>query len=184
VNRILFLAENQSPQHNLLANARSQVAEEEAKEQAHVDISTPSVSVNGCNHHDINVESMPRSACQSNQCPGDIAQPKREPSKSGRQMKKIFPYHIVVDEVFDILQIGSSLPSTSILERDEKDLPSHHIADVLSISKPVLGSWDWESLKKLEDQTFFLDPIVSDSTHVSQCAFQGHDRSNIGSWRN
>jgi class 3 adenylate cyclase len=81
-------------------------------------------------------------------------------------MKKIFPYHIVVDNVFDILQVGSSLPS--ILVRDEKDLLGRHIADVLSITKPVLGSWDWKSLRKLEDQTFFLDPVESGSkgTHV------------------
>ena len=88
----------------------------------------------------------------------------KEPNISGRQMKKIFPYHIVVDETFEIIQVGSSLPA--LLERQESELLGQKIQDVLSITKPVLGTWDWKSLRKLEDQTFFLVPVHDKLHHV------------------
>jgi class 3 adenylate cyclase len=80
-----------------------------------------------------------------------------EPFISGQQMKSIFPYHIVFDQLFVILQIGSALPG--LMNVKESDLVGCHMEDILCITKPVLGTWDWKALKKLEDQTFFLEPV-------------------------
>lgn len=88
----------------------------------------------------------------------------KEPNISSRQMKKIFPYHIVVNESFDIIQVGSSL--APLMEREESDLTGQQIHDVLCITRPILGTWDWPSLKKLENQTFFVDAVGDKVQHI------------------
>lgn len=89
----------------------------------------------------------------------------KEPSISGRQMKKIFPYHIVVDNMFEIIQVGASLPH--LMEQTKEDFfLGKHIKELFVISKPIMGSWDWKTLKKLEDQTFFVDPVEFSLHHV------------------
>lgn len=118
-------------------------------------------------------DSIPVQVAASSACPvavndetnGDAkpATPK-EPCISSRNMKKIFPYHIVINETFDIIQIGNSLPP--LMGQTEEDLLGKKIADVLIISRPVLGAWEWQSLRKLEDQTFFVDPIDQTLVHV------------------
>jgi guanylate cyclase soluble subunit beta len=85
-------------------------------------------------------------------------------SMSGCKMKEVFPYHIVVDQEFHIIQFGKKLPcligKSMILNR--------HIEDYLEIKRPVLGSWDWAVLHKLEDQTFFLESMCNSGTKLAK----------------
>lgn len=73
-------------------------------------------------------------------------------SMSGEKMREVFPYHVVVDDDFRIMQYGKQLPG---IINQEIQLNSH-IETYLEINRPVLGSWDWNVLHKLQDQTFFL----------------------------
>lgn len=82
---------------------------------------------------------------------------------SGDKMKGVFPYHIVVNEEFKILQVGDSLEKLLGLDFSMIGLS---IKDVLSITRPVHGSWDWMTLSKIEDQTFFLEPASNDTLKV------------------
>lgn len=77
---------------------------------------------------------------------------------SSNKVRMLFPYHIVVNDNFRILQVGDSLPP--ILQRHKKELIGRNIEGVLKITKPVLGAWDWPTLQKLADQTFFLMPVA------------------------
>jgi len=84
-------------------------------------------------------------------------------SMSGDKMKEVFPYHVVVDNDFKILQVGNALKR---LIEPKSELVGSHIEDVLTIKRPVLGSWDWSVLHKLEDQTFFLQSTTTKRTKL------------------
>mmetsp|Transcript_29543 Transcript_29543/g.45097 ORF Transcript_29543/g.45097 Transcript_29543/m.45097 type:complete len:753 (-) Transcript_29543:178-2436(-) len=84
-------------------------------------------------------------------------------SMSGDLMKEVFPYHVVVDGDFGILQIGNRLAN---LIGAEINLVGRHIDKIFEIKRPVLGSWDWSTLHKLEDQTFFLQSMTSRQTKL------------------
>ncbi|CAJ1965371.1 unnamed protein product [Cylindrotheca closterium] len=80
-------------------------------------------------------------------------------SFSGQHLKELFPFHILVDQAFSVLQIGSKLPR--LLEKSISQLEGLHISEIVQITRPVLGSsWDWKSLNKLSDQNFFLTPTT------------------------
>mmetsp|Transcript_22481 Transcript_22481/g.55618 ORF Transcript_22481/g.55618 Transcript_22481/m.55618 type:complete len:492 (+) Transcript_22481:3-1478(+) len=73
------------------------------------------------------------------------------------KMKDVFPFHVLVNEQFQISQVGTKLPK--LLGFKAKHLVGHHIKEFLEITRPVMAtSWDWESLNKLSDQNFFLSP--------------------------
>jgi class 3 adenylate cyclase len=74
---------------------------------------------------------------------------------SGAKMQEVFPYHIVVNHNFQILQFGKQLPSLL----SEEIVLGEYIHKYLEIKRPVLGCWDWNGLHKLEDQTFFLETV-------------------------
>lgn len=74
---------------------------------------------------------------------------------SGEKMREVFPYHVVVDDAFCIIQYGKQLPG--IIGQNIR--LNTHIEEYLEIKRPVLGFWDWNVLHKLEDQTFFLESI-------------------------
>ena len=119
---------------------------EESKQSIPVEVATNGISVNETSN--------------GNACPN----PPNEPCISSRNMKKLFPYHVVINKAFEILQVGSSL--SPLMGHPEKDFIGKKIMEVLIISRPVLGAWEWASLKKLEDQTFFVDPIEKGLAHV------------------
>jgi hypothetical protein len=74
-----------------------------------------------------------------------------------QKMREVFPFHVLVDRHFSIVQVGHSLPS--LLSTSTEDFQGRHIQEFLDISRPVLGtSWDWKALNKLADQNFFLVP--------------------------
>ena len=81
---------------------------------------------------------------------------------TGDNMQEVFPYHIVVDASFQILQCGIKLQNLT----GDTFLITRHIQDVLKIDRPVLGSWDWPVLHRLEDQTFFLRSVRNEETKL------------------
>ena len=90
---------------------------------------------------------------------------------SGKQLKDIFPFHVLVDRDFTILQVGTSLPK--LLNIVETDFQGHHIQDYLEISRPVLGSsWNWKALQKLADQHFFLVPKTNSKSLHKKVSMQ------------
>ncbi|KAL3940805.1 MAG: hypothetical protein SGBAC_004721 [Bacillariaceae sp.] len=74
-----------------------------------------------------------------------------------KKMREIFPFHILVNQNFHVLQTGKTLPST--LGRRSQELIGTHIEDVLEITRPNMdGSWNWKALRKVSDQHFFVEP--------------------------
>lgn len=72
--------------------------------------------------------------------------------------KKLFPYHVIVDENFVIRQVGDDLPS--VLKDTEADLVGDNIADVFVMTKPIGMDWDWQWIRKLGDQAFDVKPTA------------------------
>ncbi|MGK3753255.1 MAG: hypothetical protein ACI8RD_005562 [Bacillariaceae sp.] len=78
-------------------------------------------------------------------------------SLSGDLVKEVFPYHIVINEDFRILQVGNSL---SILV-DDDEIIGRCISDILMITGPIpsFGNWNWSILDKMKDKTIFLEGV-------------------------
>jgi guanylate cyclase soluble subunit beta len=74
--------------------------------------------------------------------------------------KKLFPYHIIIDDKFEISQVGQALHQ--ILRREdsteEPTLIGKHIAEVLEVTQPMNVEWNWTWMRKLEDQSFQVEP--------------------------
>lgn len=74
--------------------------------------------------------------------------------------RKLFPYHIIMDDKFKISQVGQALHQ--ILRREdsaeELNLIGKHIADVLEVTQPMNVEWNWTWMRKLEDQSFQVEP--------------------------
>ncbi|CAJ1947125.1 unnamed protein product [Cylindrotheca closterium] len=105
------------------------------------------------------------------------------PGLSLEKMQAVFPFHVIVDKEFKIVQVGEKLP-VLLKATNSHDLVGVHIKDVLKITKPVLGtSWNWSSLNKLSDQNFFLAPAIDDAstgnraTHITA---DGQQRFGMG----
>jgi hypothetical protein len=79
--------------------------------------------------------------------------------------KALFPYSVVIDEDFSILQVGQNI--SKALQISEEEIFQSHINDVLEITKPMNVEWNWEWMRKLEDQSFQLEPILGDGNHNS-----------------
>jgi class 3 adenylate cyclase len=79
--------------------------------------------------------------------------------------KKLFPYHIIMDEAFQIVQVGQDL--AQVLKCSDDELIGMDIADVLEITKPKsVSSWDWNWLRRLEDQSFNVEPVLHNTQHL------------------
>jgi guanylate cyclase soluble subunit beta len=88
--------------------------------------------------------------------------PIEEDNQEGISMLKlrdVFPFHVMVNRDFRILQVGEKLPK--VLETRRENFRGVHIQEIFKITRPVLAtSWDWQSMNKLSDQHFFLAPTV------------------------
>ncbi|CAJ1956415.1 unnamed protein product [Cylindrotheca closterium] len=107
-----------------------------------------------------------------------------QPGLSMDTMQEVFPFHVIVDKEFRIVQVGEKLP-VLLKATNSHDLVGVHIKDVLKITRPVLGtSWNWMSLNKLSDQNFFLAPAIEDSIAVTgvatHIAADGQQRFGMG----
>jgi len=74
---------------------------------------------------------------------------------SNENMKEIFPFHVLVNEAFNILQAGNSLHGMLGL-KSPNFLLGKSLSDLFDIKRPHLASWDWKAIKMLQDQTFYL----------------------------
>lgn len=81
--------------------------------------------------------------------------PLPEPNFMSNQiMKNIFPFHLILNDKFTILQHGKDLPR--LISNNNERLLQKSAKDIFQIKRPSLGSWDWSVLNRLRDQTFYL----------------------------
>jgi len=71
---------------------------------------------------------------------------------SGDITRKLFPYHVMIDDDFMITQVGEQL--SNVLRRPEYDILGCHVEEVLAIEQPRGVEWDWHWLRMLEEQSF------------------------------
>lgn len=76
---------------------------------------------------------------------------------SGEVTDTLFPYHIVVDQYFQIVQVGRDLPG--LLQSSPEAIVGKNLAEVLLLRRPTGIAWDWGSIPALEGQSFELEPI-------------------------
>ena len=79
-------------------------------------------------------------------------------------VKDVFPYHIILDEHFCVLQVGNSL--AKLLGDEHVVLEQRVIYDFLKVTGPIPheGVWDWSFLDRLSGMTIFLQPVDKKST--------------------
>jgi len=82
-------------------------------------------------------------------------------SLSAATTRKLFPYHVVIDQDFSILQVGNKL--ASILGVTEKFLYHFDVDEVFQFERPQHAKWTRSWKRKLEDQEFVLR-CISDSS--------------------
>ena len=112
-----------------------------------------SCTINGTSEFKSDSETSSRNSTPASNRPSPPQEATIEVSMSGNKMQEVFPYHIVVNEEFLILQCGeklSSLIGTPIALKQ-------HIKNYIEIKRPKYSSWDWDQFHKLNDQTFFLE---------------------------
>jgi len=93
------------------------------------------------------------------------SEPAKQPeiSLSGDLVKQVFPYHIVIDEDFSIVQVGKSLH----LLMESTYLVGKYISDLFTITGPIPSfgkKWDWKNLDKMKEKTIFLEGLHSNSS--------------------
>jgi guanylate cyclase soluble subunit beta len=104
-------------------------------------------------------------ACSENSSQSTASvQEQNEVGLSATVTKSLLPYHIIMNENFTILQVGQSL--SRVLESSDEELVGNVISEVFEITKPMEIQWEWNWLRKLEDQTFILEPSLSSSEHL------------------
>ncbi len=77
---------------------------------------------------------------------------------SGDLVKQVFPYHIVIDEEFMIVQVGNSLHQLM----ESEYLIGKCISDIFTITSPIPSfgkKWDWKSLDTMKEKTIFLEGL-------------------------
>ncbi len=82
---------------------------------------------------------------------------------SGDLVKQVFPYHIVIDQEFNIVQVGNSLQRLM----ESEFLVGKCISDTFTITSPIPSfgkKWDWKSLDKMKGKTIFLEGLHATSS--------------------
>jgi hypothetical protein len=80
-------------------------------------------------------------------------------SLSASTTRKLFPYHVVIDQDFSITQVGMKL--ASVLGTNEKVLYNYDIDEVFRFAQPNQAKWTRSWIRKLEDQEFSLRCILN-----------------------
>ena len=80
-------------------------------------------------------------------------------SLSPEVVKEVFPYHIVLDADFRIIQVGMSFGMLI----QEASVIGRLVSDILMVTSPIpiFGNWDWSILSKMKDKTIFLETVLS-----------------------
>jgi hypothetical protein len=90
-------------------------------------------------------------------------------SLSASTTQKLFPYHLVVDQDFAIIQVGINLPKA--LGTNANLLRNNDIDEVFEFEQPQPAKWTRSWMRKLEDQEFTLRCILESAP--SNVLFKG-----------
>lgn len=82
-------------------------------------------------------------------------------SLSSSTTRKLFPYHVVIDQDFSIVQVGRYL--SHVLGSKESILCNFDVDEVFSFSQPKQAKWTRSWMRKLEDQEFTLTSLLDSS---------------------
>jgi hypothetical protein len=74
-------------------------------------------------------------------------------------MKTMFPYHIVVDEDFTVVQVGCSLGDLISVPAEVLESGAKNVSEVLEIVKPPCCQFAWHSIRKLQEQIFYMESL-------------------------
>lgn len=75
-------------------------------------------------------------------------------SLSSATTRKLFPYHVVIDQDFAIVQVGCNL--SKVLKTNDNVLHSYDIDELFAFVQPKPAKWTRSWMRKLEDQEFIL----------------------------
>lgn len=82
-------------------------------------------------------------------------------SLSSLTTRKLFPYHVVIDQDFSIVQVGNNL--AHVLGTKESILCNFDVDEVFTFSQPKQAKWTRSWMRKLEDQEFTLSSQLDSS---------------------
>jgi hypothetical protein len=82
----------------------------------------------------------------------------QEISLPANVVKDVFPYHIILDADFGIIQVGNNLEV--LLE--QTGLTGLCVNDILAVTNPIpmMDGWDWTVLEKMKDKTIFFESVL------------------------
>ena len=86
---------------------------------------------------------------------------------SGDATDTLFPYHIMVNQDFQIVQVGKDLPA--MLQTSQNALLGQNLANVLLLRRPTGMSWNWNSIATLQDSSFELEPVTKQGRPPISC---------------
>ena len=72
-------------------------------------------------------------------------------------VQEVFPYHLVFDENFQIIQVGNCLAKLL----GDCTLVGKTVSDLLMFTgpMPMKGTWEWSTLERMKDKTVFLKSV-------------------------
>jgi len=88
----------------------------------------------------------------SSACNRALSVEKEDSFLTNKKMETLFPFHVVIDGQFKILQVGKNLGKLI----GSTNLVGQCASDIFEIRRPVLGAWNWSTIGKFVDQTFFF----------------------------
>lgn len=86
--------------------------------------------------------------------------------------KEVFPYHIVLDREFKVLQLGNKL-NFNVSNKSEGNV-GVHVEKMCTIISPKFCPWDWDAiLRSNKDQTFHLETIPNEENNFRKFPLSG-----------
>lgn len=80
-------------------------------------------------------------------------------SLSASTTRKLFPYHVVIDQDFSVMQVGLKLSNT--LGTKDSILYNYDVDEIFQFVQPKQAKWTRSWMRKLEDQEFSLKCILN-----------------------
>jgi hypothetical protein len=86
----------------------------------------------------------------------------QEISLPANVVKDVFPYHIILDADFGIIQVGNNLE----ILLEQTGLTGQCVNDILAVTNPIpmMEGWDWTVLEKMKDKTIFFESVLPSSS--------------------
>ncbi len=106
---------------------------------------------------DVTLDAHPIAEIEVSKSDEEILPVRAGVSLSSDLVKEVFPYHLVLNSEFRILQIGNNLAQFI----DEDTLIGRTVSDILMVASPIpmFGKWDWNIMDKMKDKTIFLESL-------------------------